>query len=151
MLVCDLKPYAWEKVRACHFYLSVWVCVFVCVCMCVRALHSEPPFHSDYTDTLIIQSYRRWCKTDEGTQGCAVSIFHYIQEVRETDGTEHKAPPLHPPLVITSNQHAIITETVSEGWHQGHFSAKKTRFVFIQTNVLSCHFWMGITSNSRLL
>lgn len=36
------------------------------------------------TDKLIIQSYCRWCKTDEGTQGYTVSIFHYIQEVIES-------------------------------------------------------------------
>lgn len=104
--------------------------MFLCVCVC--ALHSEPPFHSDCADTLIIQSYRRWCKTDEGTQGCVVYLFS-ITFKRLERRTGHSTKP--PPLVITSNRkHAIIAVVVSEGWHQGHFSAKKLDlFSFRQT------------------
>lgn len=100
---CSL--YLWQTAGMC----AIWACVFgicdreserpteslcvqaaTCVCECV--LEWVWRFsNTAITDKLIIQSYCRWCKTDEGTQGYTVSIFHYIREVIERNSVEQRA------------------------------------------------------------
>lgn len=119
----------------------------VCVCVCVGECVLEWVWrysNTAITDKLIIQSYCRWCKTDEGTQGYTVSFFHYIREVIERNSMKQRAWWwLHQTNICQKCDWKSTSRSLS---------TRAVFFVFIQTPVSNYYFSVcGLSSATEML